>query len=81
MSDTRSTLWSATDALLRSRHGVGLDEWLRNKVETRAAAHPRGHADWRAIARDLSDATGGVAVSHEALRQWWIGTEREGASA
>ena len=53
----------AVDALLREKHGVGLDEWLR-------AADEEGHG-YEAIARRLYMATGGsVEISYQTAKRW-----------
>lgn len=79
MESDRSALWQACDRLLRIRADVGLEQWLRDTVEARQQAHPRGWADFRGVADELAQRTG-IRVSHEAIRQWWQHIERTGAA-
>lgn len=71
--------YANTDALLRSRAGIGLAGWLRARVPERQAAHPRGWADWRSVAAELSEKSG-AQVSHDTVRRWWHEIEKQDAA-
>lgn len=69
-----TSLFTAADNALREKHGINLTDWLDAEVTYRRKRHPRGYADWRTVARRLTEESG-VPVSHDTVRRWHQDTE------